>query len=85
MSAAPYTFVSTIARQCSGVDSRKPRGAPKPAFANTTSMLPEPLERGGDHLLLVVPLRDVAAHGQRVELLCQRLKLVLGACREHQR
>ena len=39
--AQPRTFVSTIARHCSGVSSRKPRLAPKPALAKTTSMRPK--------------------------------------------
>src|SRR6185312_4013515 len=39
--AIPRTFVSTIARQCSGVSLRKPRVAPKPAFAKTTSIRPK--------------------------------------------
>src|SRR3989442_9657755 len=34
-------FVSTISRQCSGVSARKPRAAPKPAFANTASSRPK--------------------------------------------
>src|SRR5690349_5222851 len=39
--AIPRTFVSTIARQCSGVSFRKPRVAPKPALAKTTSIRPK--------------------------------------------
>src|SRR5688500_8084136 len=39
--AAPYTLVSTISRQNSGVSSLKPRLAPNPALANATSRRPK--------------------------------------------
>jgi hypothetical protein len=38
--AAPSTFVSIIDFQCSTDSSRKPRAAPKPAFAKYESMRP---------------------------------------------
>ncbi len=41
VSATPSTLVSIIAFQCSGLSSRNPRVAPKPAFANTASMRPK--------------------------------------------
>ncbi len=40
VSAAPYTFVRTIAFHSSGVADLKPRAPPKPAFAKATSIRP---------------------------------------------
>ena len=46
-------MVRTIERQCSGVSSRKPRAAPKPALAKTIrATLPHLLERGDGHVLV---------------------------------
>ena len=71
VSATPYTFVSTIDRQCSGESSRKPRAAPKPALANATSRRPNRSSARLDHRLLLLPLGDVALDRERAVLASQ--------------
>ena len=88
VSATPSTLVRTIERQCSGDSSRKPRWAPKPALANDGVDAAEALERRLAQRLDVVPVGDVAAHGQRpllaAELRGQLDQLVLAPRAEHQ-
>ena len=71
-----------------GVSSRKPRLAPKPAFANAASQAAEGIMRGGDRALLVLRLLDVALHRDgtlaATELLDQLLELVARSSGQHQ-
>ena len=70
-----------------------PRGsracAPKPALAKTTSMRPKRSSAAARRALLVVPVGDVAAHGERAlgaaELRGERLQLVLASARRARR
>ena len=64
--ATPRTLVRTIERHCSGDSSRKPREAPKPALAKTTSMPPKRSRVGLDQRLDLIPLGHVAGLGQHV-------------------
>ena len=86
--AAPRTFVSTMSRQCSGVSSRKPRLAPKPAFAKTTSMRPKCSSAAAT--IASCWAKSVTSHCDRdravgaAELLGERVELVLRARREHE-
>ena len=54
-----------MSRQCSGVSSRKPRAAPKPALANATSRRPQRSSARGDERLLLAEVGHVAGRRQR--------------------
>ena len=64
-----------------GVVLRKPRAAPKPALAKATSSRPKRSSACGDQRLLLVPVGDVAAHGQRALVAAELVRPAPGACR----
>ncbi len=86
--AQPSTFVSTISRHSSVVSSRKPRLAPKPALAKTTSMRPNASSAAATIASCWLELRHVARDRERAlgaaELVGERVELVLRARREHE-